>query len=199
MRASRWRSTRQIKCKATWSTTQYRAAAGPPRWGAGRTGLRHPAVVAGPAGGGIAARGSLSQPAPGSPRCPPLPAIGLQGGHPVPAQCRAHGPDHQLAALHGKGTPELDRRWQGAQSLGIKTDLGSCVLQAQRGHLRLGQEPFRSGLRLGQETLLQLLMGYYTPGELLAAGRLQAPRPCHALLERLFPLTQAHMWWPDRF
>lgn len=98
-----------------------------------------------------------------------------------------------------KMLPELGRRWQGVQSLGIKTDLGACVLEAQRGGVRLGQVSFRNGMRLGQEALMQLLMGYCAPGDLLAAGRLQAPRHCHALLERLFPRTQAHMWWPDRF
>lgn len=141
-------------------------------------------------------------------------SLSLPPDHPFAHHCRPlgckvdtqyprnAGPMGRIINLQGcmeKVLPELGRRWQGTQSLGIKTDLGTCVLQGQRGRLRLGQEPFRSGLRLGQETLLQLLMGYCAPGELLAAGRLQAPRPCHALLERLFPLTQAHMWWPDRF
>ena len=98
-----------------------------------------------------------------------------------------------------KVLPELGRRWEGTQSLGIKTDLGAWVLQAQREGLRLQSAPFRSGMRLGQEALMQLLMGYSSAGDLLARGRLQAPRHCHALLERLFPRTQAHMWWPDRF
>lgn len=98
-----------------------------------------------------------------------------------------------------KVLPELSRRWEGPQPLGIKTELGACVLQPQRAGLQLRAAPVKDAVRLGQEALMQLLMGYCTPGELLAAGRLQAPRPCHTLLEHLFPLTQAHMWWPDRF
>lgn len=104
-----------------------------------------------------------------------------------------------LSSFMQKLLPELGRRWVGAQPLGIKTDLGTVVLQPQRGGLRLREGAGQGGMRLGQEVLMQLLMGYCTPEDLLAAGRLEAPRHCHALLGNLFPPTQAHMWWPDRF
>ncbi|MBM3277672.1 MAG: GNAT family N-acetyltransferase [Candidatus Handelsmanbacteria bacterium] len=95
--------------------------------------------------------------------------------------------------------PQLGQRWQGAQSLGNTTDLGAWVLRAGWGGLQLKEESILKDLSLKQEVLTQLLMGYHAPGELLAGGKLQAPRTCRALLERLFPPTQSHMWWPDRF
>ena len=141
-------------------------------------------------------------------------SLSLPPDHPLAHHCRPlgckvdtqyprnAGPMGRIIDLQGcmeKALPELGRRWEGTQPLGIRTDLGTCVLQPRRGGLRLEQGSARSAARLGQEALMQLLMGYCAPGDLLAAGRLQAPRSCRALLERLFPRTQAHMWWPDRF
>ena len=102
-----------------------------------------------------------------------------------------------------KVLPELALRWgteDRDKRLGITTDIGSCVLQWQRGRLTLTAERLvGSQLRLKHDALLLLMMGYQTPDDLIATGKLKAPRRLFALLERLFPLQQAHMWWADRF
>jgi len=141
-------------------------------------------------------------------------SLSLPPDHPFALHCRPlgcrvdtryprnAGPMGRIINLQScleKILPQLGQRWQGAQSLGIRTDLGAWVLRAGRGGLQLKEESISRGLSLKQEVLMQLLMGYHAPGELLAAGKLQAPRTCRALLERLFPPTQPHMWWPDRF
>lgn len=141
-------------------------------------------------------------------------SLSIPPDHPLALHCRQFGcrvdtqyPRHAgpmgrivaFTAFMQKLLPELNRRWEGSEPLGIATDSGACVLQPQKGGLRLREERLRGGMRLGQEALMQLFMGYCTAEELLAAGRLQAPRRCGELLSRLFPLTQAHMWWPDRF
>jgi predicted acetyltransferase len=99
--------------------------------------------------------------------------------------------------------PELERRWGipvTGKPLGITTDIGSCALVPDQGRLRLlGRNPGGGGLRLSQEALMQLLLGYYGPEDLIAMGRLRMPASQLALARRLFPPQQAHMWWPDRF
>ena len=54
-------------------------------------------------------------------------------------------------------------------------------------------------VRVRQDHLVQLLMGYRSPADLITAGELKASRNLHPILEALFPLHTAHMWWSDRF
>ena len=46
---------------------------------------------------------------------------------------------------------------------------------------------------------MQLLMGYARPSDLKGLGRMTVPAKQQELLERLFPLQHAQLWWPDRF
>lgn len=107
-----------------------------------------------------------------------------------------------LNSLMEKILPELEDRWgheDGESGVNLATDLGSCSLNWEQGKLALGEERKGSVIRLRQEALMLLLMGYRTPSDLLAEGRIKGGRWVLPLLERLFPLQQAHMWWPDRF
>jgi predicted acetyltransferase len=107
-----------------------------------------------------------------------------------------------LDSLMEKVLPELEERWgYGDREVGVDliTDLGNCSLKWEQGKLGLGEDRKGSAVRLHQEALMLLLMGYRTPSDLLVEGRIKGGRRVLPLLERLFPLQQAHMWWPDRF
>jgi predicted acetyltransferase len=53
-------------------------------------------------------------------------------------------------------------------------------------------------VRVDQDALIQLAMGYLTAGDLKAQDKLRASSGALALLEQLFPQQTAHMWWADR-
>ena len=102
-----------------------------------------------------------------------------------------------------KVIPELASRWGRDErdvTLDIATDIGSCAL-CWEGDRLLVKEARGMGrrVRLGQDGLMALMMGYLAPEDLKMAGKLSASQGISPLLERLFPLQQAHMWWPDRF
>ncbi len=108
-----------------------------------------------------------------------------------------------LPSFIGKIAPELEERWGAADrglALELKTDIGRCALGWKRGKLAVS-EKLEGALvaRLKQDALMQLAMGYLTAGDLRNAAKLRAGRETVALLERLFPLQTAHMWWSDRF
>ena len=46
---------------------------------------------------------------------------------------------------------------------------------------------------------MQLLMGYLRPSDLAGLGRMTKAASERNLIERLFPLQHAQLWWPDRF
>lgn len=108
-----------------------------------------------------------------------------------------------LQAFIGKILPELEDRWGAVDRglvLALKTDIGSCALGWKRGKLRVDEALEGTlGVSLKQDAFMQLAMGYLTAGDLKNGGKLQAGTAALALLERLFPLQTAHMWWSDRF
>ena len=98
--------------------------------------------------------------------------------------------------------PTLARRWgrdERGLRLCIRTDIGGGTLSWQDEQLVLTGDLHRSCVRLNQEHLMQLLMGYVRPSDLSGLGRMTAPSSARDLLERLFPLQHAQLWWPDRF
>lgn len=84
----------------------------------------------------------------------------------------------------------------------FSTDLGLCSLAVEKGRATANRGPAPESVdaaRLGQGALLQLLMGYRSAQDLLAAGELQAASEQVDLLDAWFPLRNACMYWPDRF
>ena len=109
-----------------------------------------------------------------------------------------------LRPFFDKILPVLKERW-GAQdrdrALALKTDIGSCVLRWKRGKLATSDTAEKGALsiRVEQDALMLLAMGYYTVDDLQTQGRLKTGKAALAILARLFPLQTAHMSWPDRF
>lgn len=98
--------------------------------------------------------------------------------------------------------PELAWRWglaERGESVPLATDVGRATLAWHRGALRLAEGAGRSAVRLTQQELTQLVLGYTRPRDLPAAVRRGWSAPRAALLERLFPLQEAQLWWADRF
>lgn len=98
--------------------------------------------------------------------------------------------------------PELENRWGGVgrrENLCIATDIGGVTLQWAGGKLVIEEELKGKKVRLLQEHLMQLLMGYVRPDDLLIRRRIVLPREKGVIMARLFPLQQAQLWWADRF
>jgi predicted acetyltransferase len=118
---------------------------------------------------------------------------------------RVAGPMGRLINLRPfveKVLPELAERWGATdrtQRLDIRTDIGHFSLHWQGKNLRVADAAARGAVRLEQTTLTQLFLGYKTAASLQASGELTGSAAQLKLLERLFPLQQAHMSWPDRF
>ncbi len=144
-------------------------------------------------------------------------SLSLPPDHPFALFCRSYGctahtayersagPMGRLINLHScmeKVCSVLALRWGPAdrqQPLAVRTDIGDFSLGWRDNQLRVDHEQMRGAVRLDQTALTQLLLGYATPSHLKAAGQLACSKAQLALLERLFPLQQAHMSWPDRF
>ena len=97
---------------------------------------------------------------------------------------------------------ELGNRVSGrfkSTSFRFLTDVGTCHLAwtGKRLIVELGGQD--SIVRVRQDHLVQLLMGYRSPADLIAADELKAARHLHPILGALFPLHSAQMWWSDRF
>ena len=98
--------------------------------------------------------------------------------------------------------PELARRWGSSgrgESLRIRTDIGGGTLRWLKGQLVFDAGLGRGEMRLSQRQLMQLIMGYARPGDLVDLGRIAVPARKRELVDRLFPLQQAQLWWTDRF
>ena len=98
--------------------------------------------------------------------------------------------------------PELARRWGSEErnkTLCIRTDLGEGTLGWKEGRLVLEGKLERGSVQLRQQHLIQLLMGYVRPSDLAGLGLIKLPRDRSGLVERLFPMQEAQLWWPDRF
>ena len=101
-----------------------------------------------------------------------------------------------------KVSGELDSRISGRfkpTSFRMSTDVGACHLSWTGKRLIVGEGGQGSVVRVRQDHLVQLLMGYRSPADLIAAGELKAASHLHPILEALFPLHSAQMWWSDRF
>ena len=98
--------------------------------------------------------------------------------------------------------PTLARRWgsdEHDRALCIRTDIGGGTLRWRGEQLVLEESLQRSSVRLDQQHLMQLLLGYVRPSDLAGQKRIAIPSGSRDLLERLFPLQHAQLWWPDRF
>lgn len=97
--------------------------------------------------------------------------------------------------------PELAQRWtsNNRSTLSIRTDIGHFSLRWHKQHLTIGDASARGAAHINQDALMQLCLGYKTASDLQSRKKLRAPVSQIALLEQLFPLQQAHMFWPDRF
>ena len=98
--------------------------------------------------------------------------------------------------------PTLARRWgrdERGLRLCIRTDAGGGTLGWQGEQLVFTEGLHRGCARLNQEHLMQLLMGYLRPSDLAGLGRMTKAASERNLIERLFPLQHAQLWWPDRF
>ena len=118
---------------------------------------------------------------------------------------RNAGPMGRLIAVDSflvKILPVLAERWGTADRalvLGFKTAIGSCAIGWHRERLqRLDISHGALSVRVDQDALMQLAMGYLTAGDLKAQDKLRASSGALALLEQLFPQQTAHMWWADR-
>jgi len=98
---------------------------------------------------------------------------------------------------------ELSHRstnYQGKPDVRIVTDIGTVNLTRKNGGLiRTGSLPGSPTVRVAQNHLAQLLLGYVAPSDLVRSGSLKAPKATHSYLEQLFPLHTSQMWWSDRF
>ena len=110
----------------------------------------------------------------------------------------------QLQPFLDKILPMLAQRWgqqNRERALALTTDIGTSVLHWRRGRLATNKTAGKSALnvRVGQDALMLLAMGYHTADDLRTRGALNANKEALAILARLFPLQTAHMSWPDRF
>jgi len=98
--------------------------------------------------------------------------------------------------------PELTRRWPAhrrAEELALRTPVGSGWL-AWKGDRAVWESGRRAGaIALEQQTLTQLIFGYVRPSDLAIWGRLRVSAPRQELLDALFPMQLAQLWWADRF
>jgi predicted acetyltransferase len=107
-----------------------------------------------------------------------------------------------LPSCMGKILPELENRWgrgEHGENLCIATDIGGVTLKWAGEKLVIEEKLKGKKVRLRQEHLMQLLMGYGRPEDLLARRRIVLPREKGELMARLFPLQEAQLWWADRF
>ena len=146
-------------------------------------------------------------------------SLSIASDHPFARYCRAfgcrdrtdfqrnRGPMGRLINLQpfcDKILPVLAERWgrpDRDRALALQTDIGTCVLHWKRGNLATTDTPTKAALniRLEQDALMLLAMGYHTADDLQTQGKLKTNKTALALLARLFPLQNAHMSWPDRF
>lgn len=116
--------------------------------------------------------------------------------------CGAMGRIIHLRPFLEKILPVLQARWGALdrdRALALRTDIGTCVLGWKRGKLTTAAARGALSVRVNQDALMLLAMGYQTGDDLQIQGQLKAGKAAQAILARLFPLQTAHMWWPDRF
>ena len=108
-----------------------------------------------------------------------------------------------LERFLGRVLPVLGTRWGEEDrdvALGISTDAGETVLSWDGDRLTSSRQTAPTArLKIPQDALMVLMLGYQDPVELLEMGKGTATRSVLPLLRRLFPIQHAHMWWPDRF
>ena len=146
-------------------------------------------------------------------------SLSIAVDHPFARYCRPFGCRDQTRFQHNRGPmgriinllpffakilPVLAERW-GPQdrdrTLALRTDIGTCALSWKRGRLTTSDCAAKGTLsvRVEQDALMLLAMGYQTADDLQTQGKLKTSKATLALVSRLFPLQTAHMSWPDRF
>jgi predicted acetyltransferase len=109
----------------------------------------------------------------------------------------------------GKLELELTRRLERSRfarfngAIEIKTDLGTDVLLIRRGTVKLAGGSSRREntirLRLSQQALTQLVLGWRRADELLPAEGNKLSKRKTEILNALFPARWTYTWWPDRW
>ena len=128
--------------------------------------------------------------------------FGCQDGTQCPRNGGGMGQIIDLAACMEAILPEMAERWgpgDRGEHVGLRTDIGAATLRWKRGELVLEEAAGTSCVRVRQDHLMQLLMGYVRVEDLAHAGKIKITRGKRALLDRLYPLQHAQLWWADRF
>lgn len=110
------------------------------------------------------------------------------------------------AALFEKIKGELGRRIADSKfrgysgSLSIRTDLGNTTLEIHDGSPNIGSgQKAECFVDLPQATLMQLIAGYRTVGDVISDSDVEISRGLEPLLPILFPETVPYVWLADHF
>jgi predicted acetyltransferase len=107
-------------------------------------------------------------------------------------------------SLFEKIVLELQRRTArvrvAAGALTFETDLGATTINLHEGVVRVtpGTQSDQV-IKLPQDKLAQLVVGYRSASDLLTDPAIQACGDARPLLDTLFPKCQPHVWMPDYF
>ena len=119
-----------------------------------------------------------------------------------PRNSNAMGRIMNLVPCLRRLSDELTRRLAGRiepTALRIKTDIGTCHFSWTGTEVTISDRGRGALVQVRQDHLMQLLMGYRPVSDLVATGDLKAPRTLLPMLETVFPVQTAQLWWPDRF
>ncbi len=118
---------------------------------------------------------------------------------------RAHGMARiiDLRALFEGLRPELERRLMRARgeydmSVALETDIGSVTLKVRGCSVEVSEEEANYKLKMRQEALTQLILGYRDIGDLLY-DEVKADTEALPLMDALFPRGVPYVWQPDRW
>jgi predicted acetyltransferase len=129
--------------------------------------------------------------------------FGLKDASAYPGNGNAMARIADLQACFKSLVSELDARFSGftdPAGFRLVTDIGSLHFSRARGKIVIGEQVSRAPIvRIDQNHLTQLLMGYKSPTDLMLAGTMKSPQSIQPYLEKLFPLQTSQMWWSDRF
>ena len=123
-----------------------------------------------------------------------------------PRNADAMGRIVDLRALMEKLAPEWNRRLQALptswrERLLLETDIGSVGLRVLGRSVLLETKAGRGAatVRLPQNVLTQLVLGYRSVAEVVYDRDVSIPRRILPVLDALFPKGHPYMWWSDRF
>jgi predicted acetyltransferase len=103
-------------------------------------------------------------------------------------------------------SPELSRRLRSSGlgrspfSLDLRTDIGTVTLRVRDGRVRVAPgSGGRIRVRMPQQVLTQLLLGYRSGGYAATLERVKIPARAMDLMNALFPRAFPYCWSADRF